>query len=167
MERRARAHGRPKPAALPTGVRIVDATVHPLRVEAEWIRNAEDDPLAVLEREQGLGRVAGVDRRVLAESQRVELIDPCEIARLGAARVSHTLELRQRLGVECPAFRTMLARRRWAVEWTLALAAIEAGHVPTRQRDPRDPVAINVHAPRREPAHGNVRIVIRRLIKLC
>jgi hypothetical protein len=64
MEGRARADRRPQSSSLPTRVRIVDPAVHPLGVEAEWIGDAQDDPLAVFEREQGLGFIAGVDRDV-------------------------------------------------------------------------------------------------------
>src|SRR5215831_9472891 len=51
MERRARAHGRPEPAPLPPRARVIDAAVHPLRVETDRVGHAEDHPLAVLERE--------------------------------------------------------------------------------------------------------------------
>src|SRR5438093_13464411 len=52
VEWRARAHRRVEAAPFPTRLRIVDPPVHPLRVEADRIRNAQDDPLAVLQHEQ-------------------------------------------------------------------------------------------------------------------
>ena len=85
VERRARADGRPQPLALPARLGIVDPAVHPFRVEAGRIRHAEHDPLAVLQRQQALGRVAGVDRRVRAQPGGVELIDPGVVAALGAS----------------------------------------------------------------------------------
>src|SRR5689334_5320360 len=145
---RACAHRGPEAAALPAGVRIVDAAVHPLRVEAHRIRNAHHDELAVLQREQRFRFVARVDRRVGAESERVELIDPGVVAALGAARLGHTLQLRERLGVEGPPFGAVLARGGGAVERAGALATIEARHVSARECHPRDAVAVDVHAAR-------------------
>src|SRR5438094_143456 len=84
MKRRPRADRRPKPASLPSRVGIVDPTVHPLRVEAHRIGNAQNDPLAVLEREQRLRLVARVDWHILAESERVELVHPRVVTRFGA-----------------------------------------------------------------------------------
>ena len=57
------------PLPFQPAVRIVDAAVQPLRVEAERIRHAQHDPLAVLQRQQAFGRVAGVDRRVPARGR--------------------------------------------------------------------------------------------------
>ena len=141
----------PHAAALPSAFRIVDAPVHPLRVEAERVRHAHHDPLAVLEREQSFRQVAGVDRRVRAEAERVELIDPRVVAALGAAAVGDAFHLRQRLRIERPALRAVLPGRRRSVERHLALAAIEARHVTAGERRPVDAVAIDVAAARREP----------------
>src|SRR5437016_4057754 len=82
----ALAVGRPRPLALPAGFGIVDAAVHPFGVETRRIRHAEHHPLAVLQREQTFGCVAGVDRDVGAESKRVVPVDPGVVAGLGAAR---------------------------------------------------------------------------------
>src|SRR5438445_13271571 len=60
----------------------------------------------------------------------------------------------------------MLTRGRRTVERTFALAAIEARHVSARQRDPRDAVAVDVHAARREALHCCFRVVIWRLVVL-
>src|SRR5205823_13931342 len=37
----ARTDGRPQASAFPAGGWVVDAPVHPLRVEAEWVRHAQ------------------------------------------------------------------------------------------------------------------------------
>src|SRR4029453_11384192 len=129
---------------------IVDAAIHPLGVETEWVGHAHDDPLAVLQGEQGLGSVPGVDRDVGAEPERVELIDPRVIAAFDAAGLVQAFELRQRLGIERPAFWAVLARGARPVERTLALAPIEAGEMAARQRGPVDAVSIDVAAARRE-----------------
>ena len=144
--------------------RIVDAAIHPLRVVPGRIGHAEHDPLAVLQGQQALGGVARVDRHVGAEAQRVELIDPRVVARLGAPRVGDASDLRQRLGIEGPALGTVLPGGGRAVERALALAAIEARKVPARQRRPDDAVAVDVHATRREAMDGRSRIVDRRLV---
>ena len=97
-----------------------------------------------------------------AEAERVELVDPGVVARLGAARIGDAFQLRQRLGIERPAFGAVLAGRRRPVQRPLALAAIEAGQVAARERRPDDAVAIDVHAARREARVR--RIVERRLV---
>src|SRR5437899_7297677 len=56
--RRPIAAGRPQPAPLPAGRRIVDAPVEPLGVEPERVRHAQHDHLAVLERDQAVVEVA-------------------------------------------------------------------------------------------------------------
>ena len=42
---------------------------------------------------QAFGRIAGVDRHVLAQSERIELIHPREVAGLGAARIRDPFQL--------------------------------------------------------------------------
>src|SRR5215831_915247 len=75
----------PQPAPFPAGLRIVDAAVDRLRVEAERVRNTEDRPLARiariacdrrLQREQRAAFVAGRDLHVVAETERVVLVGP-------------------------------------------------------------------------------------------
>src|SRR4030095_162573 len=85
MEGRSRRHGCPDAATLPTRIGIVDATVHPLGVEPQWVRHTHRHELSVLEREQRFRRVPGIDWHVAPEAERVELIDPREVTRLGAA----------------------------------------------------------------------------------
>src|SRR6058998_2108649 len=93
VERRPRAVRRPQPLAFPACTRVVDAPVHPLGVEAHRIGDTQVDELAVHEGEQRLVSVAGGDRHVPAEPERVELIDPGVVAGLSAARLGHLSEL--------------------------------------------------------------------------
>src|ERR1700730_13182519 len=74
----------PQPPALPARVRIINASVESLSIEAHGIGHAEDDHLAVLERNQTVIEVAGGHRHILAKSEGVVLIDPGIIAGLGA-----------------------------------------------------------------------------------
>src|SRR5437667_10332726 len=53
VERRARGVGGPQPLALPAGVRIVDAPVHPLGVEAHGVGHAKAAEPAGREGEDG------------------------------------------------------------------------------------------------------------------
>src|SRR5256885_17267850 len=86
--------------------------------------------------------VAGGDGHVPPQTERVELIDPGVVARLGAAGLGHVLQLRAGERIQRPALGAVRARRRRSVERALALAAIEAGHVAARQRRPHDALAI-------------------------
>src|SRR5467141_4781802 len=122
--------GGPQTAAFPAGIRIVDAAVHPLGIEAERIRDTHVDPLAVHEGHERLVGVAGGHRYVGAETRGVELVDKGEVARFGAAAFSHVLELRSPERRECPSLWTKLTFGRLrAVEWALALATVECAHV--------------------------------------
>src|SRR3990170_7067727 len=93
VERRTRAHGRPQTTALPATVGIVNPSVQPLGEEAEWVGYAQHDPFAVLQHEQSLRPVAGIDRDVGAEPERVELVHPRVVARFRAAGVADAAEL--------------------------------------------------------------------------
>jgi len=83
--RRAITIGAPEAAAFPTGVRIVDASVETFGVEPHWIWNAQHDHLAVFQRHKAIVEVGGGNRDVLAEPERIVLIDPGIIARLDAS----------------------------------------------------------------------------------
>src|SRR3954452_24702441 len=85
VERRSRADGRVQAAPLPSRFRVVDAAVHPFRVEADRVRDAQHHPLPVFQREQPFGCVARVDWRVLAEAERIMPVHPRVIARFRAA----------------------------------------------------------------------------------
>src|SRR5438034_5292 len=126
--RRPVAAGRPQPPALPAGVRVVDASVEPLGVEAQRVGDAQHDHLAVLERDQAVVEVAGRHRHVLAEPERVVLVDPGVVARLGAV-LADALEAGAGVLIERPALRTVIAGGLRPVERALAPAPVEAAHV--------------------------------------
>src|SRR5439155_4184643 len=102
VEGTARADGRPESPALPAGVRIVDPPVHPFRVVPERVWNAQHDPLPIFQDQQSFGSVAGINRHVLAEPRRVELIDPGVVAGFRAPWIGDAFELRERLGIKRP-----------------------------------------------------------------
>src|SRR5438105_9611386 len=68
--RRAVTVRAPQSAAFPSGVWIVDAPVESLGEEADRVRDAQRDHLAVLERDEAVVQVARRDRYVLAEAGR-------------------------------------------------------------------------------------------------
>src|SRR5260370_28992878 len=116
MERRAGAYGRPEPLPFPAALRIVDPSVHPFGVKARRIGTPENDPLAVLEGEETVGRVPRADRHIPAKTEAIELIYPRVIAGPGTPPIRDTLELRQWLRIEGPPFGTVLPRRGRSVE---------------------------------------------------
>src|SRR5208337_5528600 len=109
-----------KSLSFPSGNYVVDAAVHAFGIEAHRIGNAKDNEFSVDQGKQGIGRIAGGDRHIPAQAERVMLIHPGVVARLGAAGTGHTLELRSRKWVESPAFRAVLPRRRQAIERAFA-----------------------------------------------
>src|SRR6185437_2705200 len=134
--RRAVAARRPDAARLPAAIRIVDAAVHPLGVEAHRIGHAHHHPFAVDQRKQRVVLVAGRDRHVLAEAERVVLIDPGVVARLGAV-LADAGKARTRILIETPAFGTgVTGRGGRAVERAFALAAIELAEMARAERHP-------------------------------
>src|SRR6266513_1546059 len=149
VERSPGGIGRPQGPSLPAGARVVDAAIEPLRVKTHGVRHAENHEFPVLERKQRVVGVAGRDRRIAAQSEGVVLIHPRVIARLGAARVGHALQLRSGERIERPAFGAVLARGARAVERSLALAPVETREMSARERRPDDAFAIDVHAARR------------------
>src|SRR5262245_7587397 len=79
---RAVAVGGPQATAFPAGVRVVDAAVEALGVEAERIGNADRHHLAVLaQRDETVHQVGGRHRDVIAKAERVVLVDPAVVAR--------------------------------------------------------------------------------------
>jgi hypothetical protein len=66
--RRAIAGRGPQAASFPSCIRIVDAAVQSLGVEAKWIRHAQHDHLPVLERDQPVILIAGRHRHIGAET---------------------------------------------------------------------------------------------------
>src|SRR5687768_14807095 len=121
--RRAIAVGGPEAAALPAGARIVNAPVEALRIEPQRIRHPQDDHLSVLECDQAVVEIAGRHRHVVAQAERVVLIDPRVVARLGAV-VANAREAWAGILVEAPAFGAVIARRLRPAERPLAFPAI-------------------------------------------
>src|SRR4029434_10629835 len=164
MVGRSAGVGRPYSLALPPRFRIVDAPVHTLGVESHGIGNAKRDELSVHQDFQRISKIAGGERHVPAQPEDVVLINPSVIARLGAPRVCHALELRSRKWVERPTFRTVLSRRGRAVKRPVALAPVEAGEMSACQWHPDDAVAIDVHAARPIAIHSGLGLVPRHLV---
>src|ERR1700722_16942708 len=126
VERRPVAIGGPQAAALPAGIGIVDAAIEALGEEAHGIGDAQLDEFSVQENVERIRIVSGGDRHVLAQAERVVLIDPGVIARFGAAGfgLADAFELRPRQAIERPALGAVLAGRGRAVE-DFALAPVE------------------------------------------
>src|SRR5262249_25566672 len=141
---RAVAVGAPQPATFPAGIRVVDAAVEALGVEAHRIRDADRHHLPVLERDEAVAQVRGRHRHVLAEPDRVVLVNPGGVARIEAGGLA--LEARAGIAIERPALRAMVAGRGRAIERALALAAVEAHETPVRGRAPDDAVLVDVAA---------------------
>src|ERR1017187_4906465 len=118
----------PDAPSLPTCFGIVDASLDALGIEAQRIRNAQRDELAAHQGVDAVEEIAGRNRNVCAQAQGVVLIDPGVVARLDAG-LGHVGEARAGQAVETPAFRTVIAGRRGAVERTAALAPVEAAQV--------------------------------------
>src|SRR5262249_7644846 len=91
----------PQAAALPAGVWIVDTAVEPLDVEAERVGDAEQDHLAVFQRDDAVLQVRGRHGHVLAQAERVVLVDPAVVAGLGAIRAD-AFEAGPRILIERP-----------------------------------------------------------------
>src|SRR5215467_6779814 len=123
--RRAVAVRAPQAAALPVGVRVIDAPVQAFGEEAQRVRDAQDDHLPFLERGEAVIEVGRRDRDVLAESHRVVVVHPGVVARLRAS-VLEPLEGRSWVLVGGKAFGTVVAGGGGPVERTLALAPVEA-----------------------------------------
>src|SRR2546428_3898890 len=143
--RRPVAAGRPEPPALPAGVRVVDAPIEPLGVEAQRVRDAQQDHLAVLERDQAVVEIGGRHRHVGPEPEGVVLVDPGVVARLGAV-LPDALEAGARILIEGPALRAVVAGGLRPVERPLALAPVEAADVAAAERRPYDALLVDVGA---------------------
>src|SRR5262245_18402114 len=143
--RRAVAARGPEAAALPARRGIVDAPIEALGVEAERVRDAQHDHLAVLERDQAVGEVAGRHRHVLVEAERVVLVDPRVVARLRAV-LADPLEAGPRVLIEAPALGTVITCGLRILERPLALAAVEAADVARAHRGPHDALLVDVGA---------------------
>src|SRR4029077_6665808 len=87
--------------------------------------------------------------------QRVVLIDPGVIARLGAV-LADTFEARSGILIERPAFRAMIAGSGRPIERAIELAAVKAAEVTPRQPGPDHAVAVDIAAEDSERRPGNV-----------
>src|SRR5215467_7595481 len=146
-----RAVVRVERAALPSCARVVDAPVHPARIEAERVRNAQFGPVARprIQCEQRVGVRSGGERCVGAEAGDVVLIHPVVIVEVsGDVRA---FQLRTGGLIQRPAFAALAAvDLRGSVE-VLALAYVETREVAAgRERGPHHAVAVDVHAARIE-----------------
>src|SRR4029450_13531673 len=144
----SRGVGGPEPLAFPPGIRVVDAPVHPLGVEAHGVGDAKDNELSVHEGEKPLIGVPGTDRDVPTQAEGIELIDPGVVGRLGAARIRPVRELWPGERIKRPALGTVLPCRHGPVEGPLALAPVKAREMPAGKRRPHDAVPVDVHAAR-------------------
>src|SRR5215467_146492 len=141
--------GGPQAAALPSRIRIIDAPIESLGVEAQGIGDAQHDHFAVLEGDEAVVEIAGRHRNILAEAERVVLVDPRVVTRFGTV-VADAFEPGARVLVERPTLGAMIARCRRSVEWPLALAPIKAADVATPKRYPNDTLLVDVPATRAE-----------------
>src|SRR5439155_21105283 len=94
----------------------------------------------------------GRDRHVLAEPERGVLIDPAVVAGLRAI-LADALQAGARILVKGPALRAMIAGCFRSVERALALAPVEAAHVPARERHPHYARAVDITAAWTETRH--------------
>src|SRR5205807_1670500 len=70
-------------------------------------------------------------------------------------------------GIEEPSFGAQPARGRFgAVQRSLAIPSVEAGHVAARERQPYDTVSVYIHPARRESRVGCLGVAPRNLVEL-
>src|SRR5689334_16918886 len=142
--RRAIPTSGPQTTALPAGFRIVDAAVESLGVEAERIRHPERHHLAILvEGDEAVHQVGGRHRDILAEPERVVLVDPRVVARLGAV-LADALEARAGILVERPALGAVVPGRLRPVERAFAQPPVEDAHVAAREGYPYTALLVDV-----------------------
>src|SRR5690349_15438994 len=73
---RAVTAGAPKAAALPAGIRVVDARIQTLGVKSHRVWHPHQDHLPVFEADEAILEVGSRDRNVLSKPHRVVLVDP-------------------------------------------------------------------------------------------
>src|SRR6478735_5259077 len=105
--------------------------------------------LAALDRHQPIHEVGGRHRDVFTEAERVVLVNPAVVARLGTV-FADAFEARPRILVERPALRAMIAGRLRSIERTFALAAVEAADVAACERHPHHALAVDIASARAE-----------------
>src|SRR5206468_4986072 len=94
----------PQAASFPPGVRVIDTAVEALGVEAQGIGHAERYHAAILQRDQTVVEISGRHGDILAEAERVVLVDPTVVARLRAV-FADALATRSGTLIETPAHR--------------------------------------------------------------
>src|SRR6202161_1510933 len=146
----------PQAAAFPADLWVVDAAVEALGVEAGRVGHFHGDHFAVGKGDQTVVEIAGRDRHVVAQAERVVLVDPGVIARLGRV-IADAFKARARVLVERPAFRTLIAGGVRAVERAFAFAAIEAAEMAAGQRHPDHAFTVDVVA---APAEAGRRDIV-------
>ena len=152
VERRACTPGGPDSLPFPAGLWIVNRPSMPFAKKPSGYGTRMTTNFPFTSGIQRIRSVAGDNGSILAEPQRIKLVHPVVVMRIGAARFLHVLEVRTGRGIQRPAFRTMLTGSSRAVERTFAFAAVEARQVPASQRNPDDIVAI-IEAARRKNPH--------------
>ena len=139
MPRRSVTARGPHAAAFPASIRIVDAAIETLGVEAGWVRHLHGNHFAISESDQAVVEVARRDWNVIAKPERIMLVHPGVIARLRAV-VADACKAWAGEFVERPALRAMIAGRRRPVQRTFAFGAIETAQVSAGQRYPDHPL---------------------------
>src|SRR5262245_30163529 len=142
------AIGRPKSLSFPTRVRVINAAIHPFGIKPHGIGNAQIDKPTIHEGKQRFVGVAGGDRHVLAQPERVELVHPSIVARLGRTWLRYAGHLRSGKRIERPTLRAMFSCRVGSVQRPFEFAAIEACEMAARQRRPEHAVAVDVTSTR-------------------
>src|SRR5262249_52276184 len=136
-------------------LRIVDARIESLGIEAERVGDPQQYHLAVDQGCEAVILIGSRDRHVTAEADRIVLIDPGVVARL-AAIVANALESRSRILVAATSPRALIAGRRRSVQGALAFCAIEAADMAASERDPNHALGVDIAAARTEARQGNV-----------
>src|SRR5258705_438026 len=94
-------------------------------MEGERIGSPDRDHLVFFFKQKTAYEIGGGHRYVLAKSERVVLVDPGVIARLGAV-LTDTFEARAGILIDRPAFRTMIAGGVRPIERAFAFVAGQA-----------------------------------------
>ena len=152
VEWRARAPGGPHALPLPAGLGIVEASIHPFGIETHRIRHPQYGELAIHQGDQRVRGIAGNDRRVLAQPQRIELIDPDVVVRVGAAGSRDVLELRPRRLIKRPSFRALPSCCFRPVQRTSALVRSKLARCPLASATQTTPLP-SMSIPRGEKPH--------------
>src|SRR2546426_713097 len=148
--RRAVAARAPQAAALPAGFRIVDAPVEAFSVKSQRVGHGQKNHLAVFQSDQAVVQIGGGHRHIVAEAERVVLIDPRVVARLRTV-IADSLEARAGIFIEGPALGAMIAGGFRAVERALAFSPVEAGKMAACERRPNNALFVDVSAADAEP----------------